>query len=380
MKKTVFFCVMIFITYSSIVFSLDSKISYFNSQPAIHLEDLLQIRKDIKYIQLSDDFLFSCRGNYELSQDRMWWEHDPVVIPKRFVISIPNGCAHSRRGSVIVNNMYIDELIWAPTKAGRIFPPVDISDLPDPDKIDSKVAVLAQAGCSNYYHWMVELLPRLAILQQSGIDYDYLYVQLNHQFMKDSLELLGIDLESVIKPGGKHKYIQANELIVPSMTSAFGYTPGFAVDFLRKSFIPLAQKSISKERFSKKVFISRQNSVQRKIINEDEVFALFQKIGFVRYNLEKMSLLEQVMLFHNAESIVGEHGAGLTNIVFAQPGTRVGEIFQARYDAMYWYLSQELKLKYSCIKTMEFTEDNGYISCVEVPLDQIKNLISRLFM
>ena len=40
-----------------------------------------------------------------------------------------------------------------------------------------------------------------------------------------------------------------------------------------------------------------------------------------------MSVRDQIDHFAAADAIVGLHGAGLTNLVFAKPGARVLEIF-----------------------------------------------------
>ncbi len=43
--------------------------------------------------------------------------------------------------------------------------------------------------------------------------------------------------------------------------------------------------------------------------------------------LEEHPVREQAAMFYHARQIVSVHGAGLTNLVFAQPGARVVEIF-----------------------------------------------------
>jgi hypothetical protein len=369
-------CIFILFIFSAYI--LCAQISYLNFQPVIDLNDLLTMRPDIKYQQLSDSCMVSCMPNYELLEDKMWWESYPVEFPKRFVLEIPNGSVYAQHGSIIVNNMYINEFIWAPTKAERIFPLANIINLPQPEFVHGTIAVLAQGGCGNYYHWMLELLPRFAILEESKIHYDYIYTQVRFDFMKESLTLLGVDLNGVI-PANKDRYIQADRLVVPSVASPFGYATPFAIDFLRTKFIPLAQKTIDSSNFSKRVFISRNKNSIRRIKNEEEVFKLFEPYGFVKYELENLSILEQVALFYHAEIIVGEHGAGLANIVFCQPETQVVEIFQARYDAMYWYLSQQVGLRYTFVKTTDFGIDNGKRSQVIIPLEPIKKCIKKLF-
>lgn len=64
-----------------------------------------------------------------------------------------------------------------------------------------------------------------------------------------------------------------------------------------------------------------------------------------------MSLLEQIQLFANAEIVIGPHGAGMANILFCDPGTKVVELFSRdmrNYCMLniaeivgldYWYLS-----------------------------------------
>lgn len=49
-------------------------------------------------------------------------------------------------------------------------------------------------------------------------------------------------------------------------------------------------------------------------------------LGFQRYFLEDMSMLEQVQLFYHADTVVGPHGSGLVNLLYCKPGTRVVEI------------------------------------------------------
>jgi capsular polysaccharide biosynthesis protein len=49
-------------------------------------------------------------------------------------------------------------------------------------------------------------------------------------------------------------------------------------------------------------------------------------LDFKLIDPSKLSLSQQVEAFSNAEIILGPHGAGLTNIMFCNPGTKVIEI------------------------------------------------------
>ena len=77
---------------------------------------------------------------------------------------------------------------------------------------------------------------------------------------------------------------------------------------------------------SPRIFISRGSRGVRSIVNEREVLRVLRPLGFVRLRLEGMPLAKQIAVFSRAECVVGPHGAGLTNLTFCRPGTKVVEI------------------------------------------------------
>ena len=360
----------------------DFDIKTINGQSVIALDDLLKIRPDIDYMHIADSVSMH-RNPYPLSMHVVWWKQDPIIFPKTFILRIPDGRVYSRAGFVIVDDLYVDELLWELTRQNIVEKLSPVKKIRNLVHVEGRVVVLTQPGSWNYYHWMTEILPKLVMINALNIEYDYVYLPCNSPYMRQTLAILGIDPALILQPDNEYKYICADELIVPSLVSSFCYTPVWVIDFLRQQFLPIAQTSVCVKDFSKRIFISRSKAKSRKIKNEDEVFALFEKQGFVRYTLEDLSVLEQVALFAQAEMIAGEHGAGLTNIIFAQPGyTKIIEIFQAREDATYWYLSQEVGLEHYCIKTIEFdtkaTLNNGFVKS-EVDIQPIKDFIDTFF-
>ena len=151
------------------------------------------------------------------------------------------------------------------------------------------------------------------------------------------------------------------------------YFQSYIIDYLKVKFLSFIQNE--KYNFSKKVFISRLDASARKIFNEDEIFSLFESKGFKRYLLGKMSISEQVALFNGAEIIIAPHGAGLVNLMFCNPETKVVEIFQARSDSCFYYLSQSCNLQYYFIQTTEFKKIEESGANLEIPLQIIKNFI-----
>jgi len=75
----------------------------------------------------------------------------------------------------------------------------------------------------------------------------------------------------------------------------------------------------------KKIYISRKNvpSGRRPITNEDEVELLFKKHGYVTIEPQKLSIDDQISIYHSAEIIAGSTGAAFSNIIFCRPKTKL---------------------------------------------------------
>jgi hypothetical protein len=100
----------------------------------------------------------------------------------------------------------------------------------------------------------------------------------------------------------------------------------------------------------------------------------------VRYELERLSVAQQILLFHNAETIISPQGTGLANCIFCTPKTQIIELFQGLNDCTFWYLSQELGLNYTPIKTIEFSTNyfTGWSDNTRMPLNIIEKMIIDL--
>jgi len=78
--------------------------------------------------------------------------------------------------------------------------------------------------------------------------------------------------------------------------------------------------------FKKKIYISRKLAVKRHLTNEEEFLPILEKHNFLKIYLEQLSIKEQVELFRTASHVIGAHGAGLTNVLFAPSNLKILEI------------------------------------------------------
>ena len=238
------------------------------------------------------------------------------------------------------------------------------TELPPLTEIDGTVAVLSGLSGNVYFHWMVDILPRLEILKIHGIDLaeiDWFLVN-NYQqpFQRESLNILGIPEEKIIA-SDRHPHIQAKNLIVPSFPGYLGWLPSWALEFHRRVFLNrINQESPTEIQpikfYPERIYISRNNSRYRRVFNEEEVISKLSQQGFVCIHPESMTLTEQIAIFAHAKVIIAAHGSGLTNIMFCRPGTKVIELVSPNYIRhYYWAISQQLGLEHYYLKGEDFT-------------------------
>ncbi|PSF39492.1 capsular biosynthesis protein [Aphanothece hegewaldii CCALA 016] len=299
----------------------------------------------------------------------------PLSYPSTFVVSMPEGRLWTtpKKSS------------WMPCKAIAVITPDNylLSDLsrdypwylPGCQKHDPAIhgmfrrnvlpplksiqgTVVALTGLSGhmYYHWMMDILPRLNILQRSNwadepVDW-YLINTIEQDFQRETLTKLGIKSEQLLS-SDQYPYIQATKLIIPSFPGHPHWATPESINFLRNHFFNSSNTTSLTS--PKRLYISRSNANHRQIINEIEVKQLLESMGFLTVFPEQYSLAEQVNMFQNAEIIVAPHGGGLTNLIFCRPGTKIIEFFSPNYIRTdYWVISVELELQHYYIKGKNF--------------------------
>jgi len=314
------------------------------------------------------------------------WPHampHEISLEEAFILTVPQGSVYSHHGFIISENKIVDDLFW-PLRSVRSQANYIQNKLPtlsSPKKFSGRVAVITTT-CKRdkdacYFHWISTILGRLALLDLSNTQYDWLYVSDNQQFMKETLLICGVDEHKIINPH-KYPYIIADEIIVPSIACPqpmrlypnASYCAPWTIEYLQSKAQPYM---ISDDTHAKKVFISRTDATARNTTNEDDVFSILEPYGFKRYCLSSLSFSEQITLFYNAKIIIATHGAGLVNSMFSKPETKVFELFQNKIKATYWFLNQMLHIDHVCIATAEVTRNAS--ACGKIPLQIIEDLL-----
>lgn len=207
---------------------------------------------------------------------------------------------------------------------------------------NKEVGLIAEKwGGTNYCHWILTCLPKLLLLLDRFPDLSFfIHNSTDVNYVKEIFNLLNIDIKNVFNLSLTPN-LKCENLIVPSKI-------GFGVN-VNRFVVSLIENSFSKYfiKGTKRLYITRRNAPSRKIINEDLVINLLIELKFEIIELEFLSVLEQIKLFSQAEIIIAPHGAGLTNLVFCTPNTKVLEIFSSSYIGLcYWFLSNVKYIDY----------------------------------
>ncbi|MGH8961044.1 MAG: glycosyltransferase family 61 protein [Jatrophihabitantaceae bacterium] len=206
--------------------------------------------------------------------------------------------------------------------------PLFLNPFPAPPlRVDGRLGVLAARGDANYYHFLMDVLTRLGVLEQapSVAPPDRWYVPVQTPFQRELLDLVGITPEQRVDAGA-HPHVRAGTLVVPGPPAMTEKNPPWAVEFLRSRLLPSVDVSGPRRR----IFVTRGPSANnRAVVNEDAVLALLAARGFEPVDPGSLSVVQQIRTFATASVIVAPHGAALANLIFTGPGAHVIELFPA---------------------------------------------------
>lgn len=194
----------------------------------------------------------------------------------------------------------------------------------------------------NYSHWILEGLPKIALYRQitGNLPNSVIIAGRILKFHSESIAELGdkINIKSLKTIPVKFGLLAYTTSLARSVSEI---NP-FVFDFYRQHF-PAAQQSPPR-----RIYISRSNAGHRKMRNEDQFFAILEGYGFQIVHLENLSVREQIETFSEAEIIVGVHGAGFANLVFAHKAKLFVEIFSSgfRDSSVYAHICRHKAISY----------------------------------
>ncbi|WP_256301104.1 glycosyltransferase family 61 protein [Haloarchaeobius salinus] len=226
--------------------------------------------------------------------------------------------------------------------------------------VDTAVSLVGP-WTDNFYHWHFDYLVRLAALSSytatSGKEPLLLLPPETSDWMRDALSLVGYDESDWRVWDGRRTNV--DRLVVPALPrETEGSAPRLPNHYY--SLNPDAVRWLGERMRSHvaddvpshapdtgRLYVSRQGGDSRRVSNLDSLAPLLETYGFERFRPEEHSVAEQVATFADADVVLGVHGAGLTNLLFATDATLV-ELFGSYVNPVFYALAVQTNNEYAC--------------------------------
>ena len=297
-----------------------------------------------------------------------------------FVYEIPNATVATTQNLVFDDEyFYLDSYhneglmktivpvppVFGPLENGTIH--CDISTL-DQSEYGGAAIMFIGPHSSNYHHWLLEVLPRLWILDEfpEYKDLPLIMSNMDRSFQEETLmKVWKVPMRGTVSHDG---VLRVGKLIFSSMMAPGGHSR-VQLDWLRSRFLPRTGK------LERMIYVSRRDEVNRRSAsNEDELIRKIREVGFEDVVLTGMPHEDQVELFVDAKIVMGIHGAGITNHIFAPEGAHVIEFHPYDYtNRVYFFTSNLLNQTYQFVICERDLSGN-----LCLPIDRILKCIERV--
>jgi capsular polysaccharide biosynthesis protein len=179
---------------------------------------------------------------------------------------------------------------------------------------------LLTLSAEGFYHFLVEALPRLRLVDDLLPHLDHVLVNgTPGSFQEQWLVHTGVPREKILWAEGLTHY-RCEQLLFFGPLIADCQPGAWLRDALQELCRP--PRNIVGRRW---LWISRKDAASRHLAWEDELLAHFPE--FEKVTMGNRPPREQIALFAEASVVAGPHGAGLANLLFAPRGVKLVEFF-----------------------------------------------------
>jgi len=227
----------------------------------------------------------------------------------------------------------------------------------------------------NYYHFVYDSLPYLITFLDLKEKVSNIKLLMNYpnftktefyKFIIEFLNLLNISMDDIL--------IIDKNTIYSEIYISSSYTHDIdsnlpprkeIYDFYQSIVKNIKQNYTNTKDLPKKIYISRRTwihgdtsnigtnyTTRRKLINEDDLVDTLKKYGFKEIFTENLGTIEKILLFNNADIVIGPIGGGLCNVLFSKKDCRLISI----NSPTFMDINKRFKYCFSNINTDYFDE------------------------
>lgn len=227
----------------------------------------------------------------------------------------------------------------------------------------------------NYFHWLTDTLTRIFLvkdsLSTSVLILPDTFCLSYHTFV---LKKFGINF---IQNTNDKKILFVSKVLLPKHTAPAG---NFNPTILRNAVEFLTNDNNNNKLFmGERIYISRQNSSIRYILNEIDVINCLKTKGFAILNIEDFNFEDQMSILSKAKYLISIHGAGLTNLMFMPEGGSVLELRKKGGSEIYncyFNLAAVFNHRFYYQPCESDSDDSVQVANIFVDIDKLnKNLV-----
>ena len=215
-------------------------------------------------------------------------------------------------------------------------------------------------GTNNYYHWLIEEVPMLLRAIEHEPDATVLAFR---DGITDRHRAIGDALGIAITPS--NKTVRLVDHVLPGRANDSWFIHPRDANLL----FTLGTKITSTAQYPEdRIYISRSRAT-RSLPHEAKLESKLRDRGFRVLHLEDLTWAEQVAIFRAARVVVAPHGAGLSNLVFSEPGIHVIELTNGHhYNRCFEWISHVCGHSY-----IPISADDGRFGSARALVEQIEN-------
>lgn len=182
----------------------------------------------------------------------------------------------------------------------------------------------------NISHFVLDKLPRaVRVLDEADISCGLVFH--TQEYASAIASLLGIKIKGLATTATRGTAAVGRLAVVSNSFHGTKHPlhagERFHVEYLnrlRSASLSLKRPRL-RRRSPKRIFVHRQHE-SRRVANFAELAGTLTNLGVTPVDPGAMSPVDQVLLFRDASLVIGPHGAGLTNVLFMDPGSLVIEL------------------------------------------------------
>lgn len=204
-------------------------------------------------------------------------------------------------------------------------------------------------GDKNVFHWIGRVLPKIKFLKELPNDWPLVFSYQPTEFQLETLKIFGILNPILIIE--RNQITKFDKYIF--LEGAWSSCNRGMMDYLRGSLLPLCKSS---NKVIKKLYVYREASWTRCLLNRDEISEFLVSKGYTLHSLSGTGLVDTIEIFQSADEIIFEHGAAGIFLMFTKPSVKVLEVNPSKVHVsakettnFFFWLSAILERSYDCI-------------------------------